>query len=892
MEYHHFKNKYCYDSSTLVMQQYLDIKFANLECLILFRMGDFYELFFEDAIEASRTLSITLTRRGKFGDEEIPMCGVPFHALDNYLNKLIEEGYKVAICEQLETPEKAKKRAGSKAVVRREVVRIITPGTIVEESLIASKVPNYLLSMVCEKNLSAICYIDLSTSEIVVIEIPKSEIINELTRLMPKEILLPESFRGSELTDSIIKLRFRITYQVNSFFAVNKCQKIILDFYQILSIKAIGEISDLQVSSVGSILEYVALTQKQNIPRLPFPKLLSFNSFVTIDSSTRRNLEITSSQSGNAKGSIFGVINQTVTKSGSRLLHGFISAPLTSIQAIEERLRFVEFFYTNNTLTEIIRKTLHKIGDLDRCLTRISMNKSTPKDLLSIKNTLSSSSEIKEHFLSNIGFNLPTYIEKLILPTSGDTELYDLIDESIRADAPNAINEGGIIKDSYHPKISQLSSLINDSRSHIENLRKLYQAETGVDNIKISHNNIIGLFVDITPKQNNKIIDPKFIHRQTTITSIRYTTYELQKLESDMVNSRSLLINLELELYQEICQRIADKSDFLRSLANSLSHLDVFCNLGYIALEYNYIKPELFTDLRFNIEAGRHAVVERGLHKKSQSFIKNDCIFDAQDRIWLITGPNMSGKSTFLRQNAVITILAQAGSFVPANKAEIGLVDKIFSRIGSGDDLLKGQSTFMVEMLETSAILAQSTERSLIILDEVGRGTSTYDGVAIAWSVLEFIHHQIKCRCLFATHYHELTSIDSLPFLKNHTVAIEESADNILFLHQIIPGSANKSYGVHVAQLAGLPKSVINRANEILLKLEQINKQNNISKPEISGRLKVDVTADKLDNEAKNIKYDILLKEIENIDPDSLTPREAHEAIYKLKTLLTNNYYI
>ncbi|RYE06415.1 MAG: DNA mismatch repair protein MutS [Rickettsiaceae bacterium] len=887
MEYSHFKEKYHYDNSTSVMQQYLDIKFAHFECLILFRMGDFYELFFEDAVEASRTLGITLTKRGKCGEKEIPMCGVPFHALENYLNKLIEEGYKIAICEQLETPEAAKKRAGTKAVLHRDVVRIVTPGTVTEESLIIAKVPNYLLSLVCDKNFSAICYIDLSTSEIAVIEVPITETMNELIKLAPKEILLTESSRASRLAESVIKLGFRITYQVDSFFALNKCQKIIIDFYQISSIKAIGEISHIQVSSVGSILEYVSLTQKQNIPKLPFPTLLHFNSFVAIDSSTRRNLEITSNQSGNVKGSIFAVINQTVTKGGSRLLHRFVSSPLTNLKHIEQRLEFVDFFYNHNSLTEILRKILHKTGDLERCLTRILMNKSTPQDLISIKHTLTVSLEIKEHFFNNIGFELPSYIDKLILPTSGNTELYDLINESIRDDAPNTINEGGIIKKSYHHKIAELSNLIDNSRQHIEDLRKKYQEETKIDGIKISHNNVIGLFVDVTPKQNNKIIDPKFIHRQTTITSIRYTTHELQKLESDMVNSRNLLINLELKLYKEVCREVAEKANFLRSLADALNHIDLFCNLAHIAIEYNYTRPILFNDLRFNIENGRHAVVERGLHKRSQSFVNNDCMLGYSEKIWLITGPNMSGKSTFLRQNAVITILAQVGSFVPASKAEIGIVDKIFSRIGSGDDLLKGQSTFMVEMLETSAILAQATEKSLIILDEVGRGTSTYDGVAIAWSVLEFIHNKINCRCLFATHYHELTTIDSLPFMKNYSIAIEEHSGNILFLHQIIAGAADKSYGIHVAQLAGLPRLVIDRANDILIKLESLNEQNNTADLKDCVAIEQNVFTKQT---AITANHDAALFDaISNIDPDALTPREAHQALYRLKNILISN---
>ncbi|WP_341749606.1 DNA mismatch repair protein MutS [Candidatus Tisiphia endosymbiont of Sialis lutaria] len=881
-----FHQKYNYVQSTKMMQQYLDIKFANLDCLLLFRMGDFYEMFFEDAILASQVLGIALTKRGSNGDCEIAMCGVPHHALETYLNKLIEENYKVAICDQLETPEEAKKRDGYKAVVHRDVTRIITPGTITEESLIDVCEPNYLASLVLLKNKASICYVDISTVEISVIEIPQNEIINELSRLKPKEILLSENLRGHQLASNINnQLHFRISYQVDSFFASKKCHKIILDFYKINDLKAIGEVSECQISSIGSVLEYLSLTQKQNIPSLPLPRLVNYHNFMIIDSATRRNLEITSNLLGKTKGSVLATIDHTVTKAASRLLYHFLSTPLIDIDQINSRQNITEFFYKNIAIVGNIKKLLKKTGDLERCLSRIMMNRGSGRDLLNIKYTLNAALEIKGEFIAHYGLNLPDYIENLIKPLSGNEQLYSLIDQAIREDAPNNTNEGGIINHHYHPKVQELYDLINNGKSHIEKLKNLYRLDTGIETLKISHNNVLGLFIEITLRHSDKMVDTKFIHRQTTSNASRYTTIELQKLESDMVNSRSLVISLELELYNKICWQVIDNAMFLRLLSCSLSQLDVFCNFAYIADEYNYVRPVLTNDLTFEIIKGRHPVVEQSLLCDKKSFIDNNCTLSESNRIWLITGPNMAGKSTFLRQNALIAILAQIGSFVPATSAKIGVVDKIFSRIGAGDDLQAGQSTFMVEMLETSAILAQSTKNSLVILDEVGRGTSTYDGVSIAWSVLEYIHDNLKCRCLFATHYHELTSMSNfLPSLKNYTVAIEELGKEILFLHNIIEGAADKSYGIHVAYLAGLPKSVIIRANDILAKLEKsaTYKNKHILNTESNNLSLFNLPVES----KKEMKFNKLEKEINKIDPDQLSPKQALELVYKLKGLI------
>lgn len=899
MDLQTLKQKYHYSDATQVMQQYLDIKFANFECLVLFRMGDFYELFYEDAINAAKILGIALTKRGRVGQEAIPMCGVPFHALENYLHKLLEEGLKVAICDQMETPEEAKKRGGYKAVVRREITRIITPGTLVEESLLDDQRPNYLASLVIEKEQASICYLDLSTSQILLISVSTSQLINELVKIKPSELLLAEHFRLNSLSSNIENaLGIRISFQVDSFFSSNKCQKIIENYYNIASIAAIGELKSSQVSAIGSVIEYVSLTQKSNLPKLPLPRVLNSQNFMSIDSSTRRNLELVSSLNGGVKGSLFSVINHTVTKGGARLLYEYLSNPIIDIAKINQRLEVTKFFVQNIILTHVIRGVLAKTSDLERALTRVQMQRSFPRDLLSIKETISHAQQIRADFVTNVGIDLPGNIEKMISPLLGNDDIEELIEESIREDAPNIINNGEIIKVSFHPKIKELQELISNSRSFIDNLRDQYKKETGIDSLKISNNNVIGLFIDITSRHAGKIKDERFIHRQTTANSVRYTTVELQELESKIINAKVMLVELEKEIYADICQKIVDNAHKIIALATALKRLDVFTNFAYLADELNYCLPILTDDMSFEVKDGRHPVVERFLKAKNESFIKNDCNLSSQERIWLLTGPNMAGKSTFLRQNAIIAILAHIGSFVPAASAKIGVVDKIFSRVGAGDDLTRGQSTFMVEMLETSAILSQSSDRSLVILDEVGRGTSTYDGVSIAWSVLEHIHNKIKARCLFATHYHELTALsESLKALANYTVSIAEDGGSIIFLHKIIKGFADRSYGVHVAQLAGLPESVIHRANDLLHGFESGNTVHcaDTSLQEViatkqSQEAGVPVTPSEIALSFSNIPSDELYSRfqklydyLQRIDPNNLSPKEALELVYKLK---------
>lgn len=875
------KERYKYDSATPMMQQYFDIKFAHMDSLLLFRMGDFYELFLEDAITASRILGIALAKRGKHDEVDIPMCGVPYHALESYLHKLVEEGHKVAICEQLESPVEAKKR-GYKAIVKRDVVRIITQGTITEESILNIANPNYLISVVIKNDRCAIGYLDISTSEFGILDTDINNLANELFSLSPKEILISENIQSNNnLHEVFAPYRSKLVYQVDSYFAYHKCKKSIEDFYNIISTESLGEINASEICAAGSILEYIRLTQKNNLPDLPIPQIIDTNDFIIIDASTRRNLEITTNLNGGYKNSLLSTINHTITKQGSRLLYQYLSSPLSNIKKIEARHNITEFFYDNLEITENIRQLLKSCGDLGRIVSKVGAARATAKDLLAIKDSLLTAEKIKETFVTNIGASLPSYIEDIVYGLSYDEEILEMISNAIREDAPNDMKDGGFIKTSYHSKLVALYEMIDNSSSIIDRLKQEYQKETGVDNLRICHNNILGLFIEITPKHAGKITDPKFIHRQSIATAIRFTTNKLQEIESQLVNAKTLAISLEHELFSGICSKITLKSSMLHNLALQISKIDLFTSLAFLANENNYVKPQMTDGVEFTIKDGRHPVVELNMPYQN-SFIANDCDLSKASRLWLITGPNMAGKSTFLRQNALIVILAQMGSFVPASSAVIGVVDKIFSRIGAADDLSKGQSTFMVEMIETSAILSQSTARSLIILDEVGRGTSTYDGLSIAWGCLEYIHNKLQCRSLFATHYHELTILkESLEALSNYTIKVSEVDSKILFLHQIIKGIADKSYGLHVAELAGLPKAVISRAKEILKGLEDPS-----NKKEIKLDKSYNLFEYKEKQEEKNAKNSPIISFIEELDPNNLSPKEALDKIYEIKKLI------
>lgn len=877
------KKKYSYDAATPMMRQYLDVKFKHLDCLILFRMGDFYELFFDDAIKAANILGIAMAKRGKNDGEDIPMCGVPHHALESYLHKLIDEGYKIALCEQLETPEEAKQRGGYKAVVKRDVTRIVTPGTILEENLINVKEPLYLTSVIIEQGRASVCYVDITTAEFYITTVKLNALQAYLTQINPKEILISEKIQLDQYNFNIISLfREKLVYQVDSYFDFNKAERNIKDFYNIQNIAALGDLEKSQISAIGVILEYLKLTQKSNLPKLPFPRYINNNDYMLIDSATRRNLEITRTLQGEFKGSLLSVIDQTITKSGARLLHNYLSMPLLNIKIIERRLQLTDFFSNNLFLVDKIRELLKNSADLERCLTRISTGKALPRDLLHIRASLEVATDIKNVIIDRFALNFPEIINKIMDNLTPNIQVYEKICASIKEDPANNLNDGGIIKSSYHPKIQELREIMSNSHIIIDKLRDKYRKETSIDNLKINHNNVLGFFIEVTPKNAAKITNPDFIHKQTLMNNVRYITDELKQAELTIINAHTSIIGLEQQLFNEVCQFIGQFDSELRLVAKNLAIIDVFCNFAYIAEEFHWCKPQISEDQEFNLEKARHAVVEYSLKKQNKNFIANDCNLQPEQRLWLMTGPNMAGKSTFLRQNAIIAILAQIGSFVPAAKAQIGIIDKLFSRIGASDELSKGQSTFMVEMVETAAILTQATEKSLIILDEVGRGTSTYDGVSIAWACLEYIHNKIKCRCLFATHYHELTGLENqLTNLVNYTIKIEEENGTVNFLHQIIKGAADRSYGIHVASIAGLPQEVINRAENVLTSLESEHLQ--ISQSSGEDKANYNLQSEVSNLKQQNKKLENLITQINQFNPDEFSPKEALEYLYKIK---------
>lgn len=880
-----FKQKYNYNAATPMMQQYLDLKYENIDSLLLFRMGDFYELFFDDAIKASKILGIALAKRGKNDNEDIPMCGVPHHALENYLNKLLEEGLKVAICDQKETPEEAKKRAGYKAVVKREIVRVITPGTVIESSILDSHKPNYLLSLNENNGEIAIAYCDVSTCEFVVSSVNMRNLQNELVRINPSEILLPQKIQKHDLLPQILKnYDLKLVYQVDHAFDLNKSIRIIENLYNINSYKSIGSFSNIQITAIGSLLQYLSITQKENIPKLEKPKYFEINSHMVIDHATRKSLEITENLSGGRKGTLLASIDNTVTKGGSRLLYNYLNAPLTNINTIKRRYEITQFFIDNYQLSNDIRDILRNSPDIERVLSRIFMNRASVFDILSLKEILEKILLIKEIIFNKYGIkDLSDVLSNILSYLNFDFGLYNEINSIINDNAPNNLQDGGVIKDGFHTKIDELRSLIFNSREHIENLRNKYQKITLVDNLKISTNNIIGMYIEVTNRHVDKITDPIFIHKQSTNNSARFTTEELKELEYQMTNAHTSLISLENEIFRDLCRKISDNSENLSKLAIAINQIDLFINFAILSVENNYIIPEITDDISLEIFQGRHPIVEDSLKAKHENFVPNNCILNEDIRLWLITGPNMGGKSTFLRQNALIVILAQIGCFTPAYKAKIGIVDKILSRIGSGDDLSSGQSTFMVEMTETASILSQATQKSFVILDEVGRGTSTYDGMAIARAIIEYIHSKIKCRCLFATHYHELTDLSSsLMGVKNYTLSVEEQSGKIIFLHKIKEGCADKSYGIHVAELAGIPAVIIQKAKNILNKIEKTNEVKNVKNLNMESSNMSIFTI----NDEKLEKLDLLenfCRKIANINIDEISPKMALDLIYNLQ---------
>lgn len=856
------------ENSTPMMKQYLTIKSQHPDCLLFYRMGDFYEMFYEDATIAAGILGITLTKRGKAEGQDIPMCGVPYHASDAYLKTLISAGYKVAICEQTESPEEAKKR-GYKAVVNREVVRIITPGTITDENILATKRSNYLVSLIEQADIIYFAYSDISTGEVLISCCNLNFLAIELSRIKPSEILCSEKLLShSSFMEQIKNFRNLLSLQVNSFFELNKTANRFKAYYKASFIESLGDFSAPQIQALGSLLEYIYLTQKHSILALQFPKTDQLANYMIIDQATRKSLELTESQNSKTDSSLLNTIDNTCTPIGSRLIHQYISAPLIDKEIINSRLDIIENFVNNAQFLTGLKKTLTAIGDTQRGFTKLIVGRGSPRDLLSLSSDLENFSKIKQLIIREFDFINPL-LENYLNQLEGFEEIIKFIRSTIKESAPILTGDGGFIKAGVNQELDDLIHLRENIDSKISALKQKYIIQTGINNLKLSRNNIIGYFVDISPSQLEKIDKNTFILRQSMVNSSRFTTNELKALEEQITSSSAQILSIELSLFQTIIEKLHTYFETIIMACQAIAVIDVSLSMATLATENNYTRPLITDDGSFILKNARHPVVEKFVGLDSAQFTPNDINLDDNSRIMLITGPNMAGKSTFLRQNAICAILAQIGSYVPSDYAKIGVVDRIFSRVGASDNLAEGKSTFMVEMIETAAILNQATDKSFVILDEIGRGTATYDGVSIARSVVEYIANRINCRTLFATHYHELICLENeFPQINNYTMLIKEWKNTVIFLHKVIKGSADKSYGIHVAALAGFPPTVIERANQILA-----NYENNF----IDNK-----GFDPLHNPIGSSQAMDLISEIEL---DEVSPKQALDLIYKLKQL-------
>ena len=819
---------------TPMMQQYLTIKNAHKDYLLFYRMGDFYELFFDDAIIASKDLEIILTKRGQHMGIDIPMCGVPVHAREMYLHKLIKKGHCVAICEQLESPEEAKKR-GYKSVVHREVTRIITPGTIFEDTLLESKEHNYLCCLYESSGKIFISYTEISLGILNNICVDYANIDGEISRLKPREIITSEKL-ACKMNLHMKYSDCCITAIAENLYDYTRNREKICKYYCVEFIDGICNLIEPEIIALGVLLEYLMYTQKGNIPKLPFPKKMSCSDYMSIDSSTRRNLELMRNINGGKNGSLLSVLDNTNSAGGGRLLANYLSFPLTDVTAINARLDSVSSMLNNGQLRMILIKAIKEFPDLERALARINSKKSTWSDLISVRNAMIIGIYLGEVLYENIAI-LSTELNAITRQIGGFdallVEMKSALSLELCHDKMDVSERNGSIKRGYNLELDRLYQLKCNSNKILENMRDKYRGITGINNLKITHNNIFGYFIEITPSHAEKMIDKCFIHRQTLGSTIRYTTKELQKLETELILCDEKIKQLEGEIFLALCKGVSDASEQLSLLACVASKIDVACALAEVAYVNNYAKPSVDESVDLCIIEGKHPILEYTMksisREVSSTFHPNTCEMTKQKNLWLITGPNMAGKSTFLRQNALICIMAQIGSFVPAKKAHIGIIDKIFSRIGAGDNIAHGQSTFMIEMLETANILNNATSRSLLILDEIGRGTSTYDGLAIAWAIVELIDSNIKSRTMFATHYHELTELENTSeHIVCYTMLVREWDEKIVFMHKIVAGKADKSYGIHVAELAGIPKIVTERASSILQQLTK-NSQNNIA---------------------------------------------------------------
>jgi DNA mismatch repair protein MutS len=915
------------------MAQFLEIRAANPGCLLFYRMGDFYELFFEDAVAAAEALGIVLTKRGKHLGQDIPMCGVPVHRADEYLQRLITSGFRVAVCEQLEDPREAKQR-GSKAVLRRDVVRLITAGTLTEESLLDARTANFLTAAFRapgggEGGPLALASLDISTGAFEVGEVAAADLPGEITRLAPGEVIAADALLADPHIGKWIASGTRTATPVPAAtFDSLAGERQLKAQLGVADLAAFGGFSRPELAAVGALLKYVELTQVGRKPCMRPPRRAGASAQLIIDAPTRSSLELVRSTSGDRKASLLAAIDRTVTGAGARELAARLASPLRHPEAIGARLDALAFLCDGEALREDLRRTLRYTPDLARAMARLALHRGGPRDLAAVRNSLAAAQACAGLLrAAGGGMGLSGGLPGTLAPIAArlaacDAGLEPTLARALVDDPPHLKRDGGFVRSGFSADLDAARALRDDSRKVMAALEAKYQQETGIKALKVRHNNILGYYLEVPAGASKSILAAPladtFRHRQTMAGAVRFTTEELAETESRIVSAAERALGLEQEIFAELASAIAAQERPLAEVAAALADLDCETGLAEIAVQESYTRPVLDTSMAFDIRGGRHPVVEQALRAPGETsdgasnagvFIENDCVLVASEtevsgspdgmrpaRLWLVTGPNMAGKSTFLRQNALIAVLAQMGSFVPARSAHIGIVDRLFSRVGAADDLARGRSTFMVEMVETAGILNLATPRSLVILDEIGRGTATFDGLAIAWAVVEYLNEVSQCRALFATHYHELTALAGrLAEVANVTMEVREWKDEIVFLHKVKGGAADRSYGIQVAKLAGLPAPVTRRAAEVLALLEKGDTRS-ADAAALVGELPLFAAAARvpplrLRGEGQGEgQADAAPSPVEEalaaLNPDELTPKAALDALYRLKALV------
>jgi DNA mismatch repair protein MutS len=880
-----------------MMRQYLAIKAMHPDHLVFYRMGDFYELFFDDAVKASAALDIALTKRGQHLGEDIRMCGVPVHSHEAYLSRLIRQGFKVAVCEQVEDPAEAKKR-GAKSVVERAVVRVITPGTLTEDALLDARSHNYLAAIAEAQGDLALAWLDLSTADFAAQPVAVGQLAAALARLVPGELLVPDRLLMREPVKAALQDWNAVLTPLSSArFDSDNARKRLQAAFNVAALDSFGAFSRAEVAACGALLDYVELTQAGKRPALLPPRRERADGTMEIDAATRRNLELVRGLDGRRDGSLLATIDRTLTGPGARLLGERIAAPLTDRAGIERRLDLVQLFVERPAVRERVREALRRTPDIERALQRLSVGRGGPRDLLALSQGLDSGESLAALLSAEPEALMPSPapLAEIVVACSDHRPLIEALAAALVDEPPLFARDGGFIRAGYRSGLDEQRTLRDDSRKTVAALEAKYRTSTGVPSLKIRHNNMIGYHIEVTATHADKLDLGKlgFTRRQSMANATRFSTAELADLETRIGRAADQALALELAIFDELAARVATASASVAAAGRALAALDVAAALAELARRENYVRPALSDEPAFAVEGGRHPVVETALRRQGSGiggagFVPNDCDLGPERRLWLLTGPNMAGKSTFLRQNALIAILAQAGSFVPAKAATIGLVDRLFSRVGAADDLARGRSTFMVEMVETAAILNQATARSLVILDEIGRGTATFDGLSIAWATLEHLHDINRCRALFATHFHELGALkERLAALAPYTMRVKEWQNEVVFLHEVAPGAADRSYGIHVGQLAGLPAAVVARAEEVLAALEKGEQSGAVTRLADDLPLFAAAPARPAGGAAKARESEVE-KALVSVNPDELSPRQALELLYALRAHLSD----